>query len=75
MLGDNISADFYVKWLGLSLEEEEELHALTMNGEFFKDYRGLCPGVDEMAEGRYARCLYSSSHFASDRDGGPESQP
>lgn len=36
MLGDNISADFYVKWLGLSLEEEEELHALTTDDEFFE---------------------------------------
>jgi hypothetical protein len=36
MPSNNTSADFYVKWLGLSLEEEEELHALTMDGEFLE---------------------------------------
>lgn len=32
-IGDHFSADFYVEWLGLSLEEEEELHVLNMDDE------------------------------------------
>jgi hypothetical protein len=36
MLNDQISADFYVKWLGLSHEEQEELHVLTLDGGFLE---------------------------------------
>lgn len=36
MLGDQVSADFYIKWLDLSHEEQEKLHALTVDGELLE---------------------------------------
>ena len=36
MLGDQVSADFYAKWLRLSQKEQEELDVLTTDDEFLE---------------------------------------
>ncbi|CAN5359600.1 hypothetical protein BH09VER1_BH09VER1_53100 [soil metagenome] len=40
MLGDQVSADFYATWLGLSQEERKELNQLTMDDEFLEKIVG-----------------------------------
>lgn len=40
MLGDQVSVDFYAKWLGLSQEEREELAVLTNDDEFLQEIIG-----------------------------------
>ncbi len=40
MLDDQISADFYAKWLGLSQKEREELNVLTGDEQFLQGMVG-----------------------------------